>query len=160
MEDERTEIMYSSDLDTMQMEEETIVERRNNVIAYLRSGDFVEVACCVVFALAVLAVGRFNIPLNERPIPYQQLEDAGDVVMNLSLSEQFEGDTVSGAFAYTAAHNHCIHPGMEQQLILRDFLVIIRNCTLSHCVPCSCNNTIVSLLAGTSQNVDQSHSHR
>jgi hypothetical protein len=40
-----------------------------------------------------------GIPLNIRPIPYQALDNVEDLVINLSLDQQFTGDTVSSALA-------------------------------------------------------------
>jgi hypothetical protein len=82
-------------------------ENSNNVdfthqdtLSYLKSEDFKEILCSI-FGGGIIAMLTEvpGIPLNIRPIPYQDLENSGDVVINLSLDEEFAGETVSSALA-------------------------------------------------------------
>lgn len=72
--------------------------------SYLKSADFKEILCCVVCGglLAVLTAVP-GTPLNIRPIPFQALENSGDIVVNLSLDNEFSGDTVSSELAVVIA---------------------------------------------------------
>jgi hypothetical protein len=69
-------------------------------LSYLKSADFIENLCCVCGGVIIAVLTEVpGIPLNIRPIPYQALENSGDVVVNLSLDEEFSGETVSSALA-------------------------------------------------------------
>jgi len=62
--------------------------------SYFYSSDFKEFIACLVFCLLCLAVMAARLPPHQRPIPYQLLDD-NQRVLNLSLNEEFNGDTVS-----------------------------------------------------------------
>lgn len=70
-----------------------------SVVSWLRSPKFIEQACCVVYLLLCLipmlvAKGKGN----QRPIPYQYLEDSKDYVRNLVNNETAKGPTVNDAY--------------------------------------------------------------
>ena len=57
---------------------------------------------CLIFAFICSIIAIVPVQPLQRPIPYQQLED-GEYVINLSLNETFDGDTVpDGAAAVLA----------------------------------------------------------
>lgn len=66
--------------------------------SYLYSPEFKEMIACLIFALLCSLVALVPVMPRQRPIPYQQLED-GEYVINLSLNEPFDGDTVSDSLA-------------------------------------------------------------
>lgn len=69
---------------------------RSAVASYIKSMDFFELLCCAVFALLCSLVEMVDSSsLRMRDIPYQLLENSGDVVYNLSLRETLQDDTVS-----------------------------------------------------------------
>ena len=68
---------------------------RQDLWTYLKSADFIEILCCVVCGGLLGVLSSFpGVTLNIRPIPYQYLENAQDYVLNLSLDNEFSGDTV------------------------------------------------------------------
>jgi hypothetical protein len=78
------------------------------ILSYLKSADFIEIVCCVFCGAMIAALTEVpGIPLNMRPIPYQALENSGDVVLNLSLDQEFTGETVSSGLAVVIA---CVIP--------------------------------------------------
>jgi hypothetical protein len=71
---------------------------------YLKSADFKEILCCVVCsALLAVLTAVPGIPLNIRPIPFQALQNSGDIVVNLSLDNELTGDTVPNELAVVLA---------------------------------------------------------
>jgi hypothetical protein len=71
-------------------------EQHSAPLSYFKSLDFCELLICVVFAVVCAIVEVVDSrSIRERPIPYQLLENAGDIVYNLSLTEQLTDDTVS-----------------------------------------------------------------
>ena len=93
--------------------EEGVTEENDNHIesnthqdrlSYLKSADFKEILCCVVCGGLLAGLSSIpGIPLNIRPIPVQLLENSGDYVVNLSLDNEFYGDTVSSEVAVVIA---------------------------------------------------------
>jgi diacylglycerol diphosphate phosphatase / phosphatidate phosphatase len=71
----------------------------SSACAWLRSQKFIEQACCVLYFLLCLVptlVGKDKG--NQRPIPYQYLENSNDYVRNLVNNEASKGPTVSDAY--------------------------------------------------------------
>jgi membrane-associated phospholipid phosphatase len=72
----------------------------NDVVAaqgpYLWSTRFFELVISIAYLVVVL-VASYALPLeaNQRPIPYQYLDNSGDYARNQMFNESFEGETVS-----------------------------------------------------------------
>jgi membrane-associated phospholipid phosphatase len=72
----------------------------NNVVTapgpYLWSTRFFELVICIAYLVVVLGAS-YGLPLeaNQRPIPYQYLENSGEYARNQVFNESFEHETVS-----------------------------------------------------------------
>ncbi|GAX24324.1 phosphatidate phosphatase [Fistulifera solaris] len=73
---------------------------------------------CISLALGFGSFLLHFLPVHERPIPYQLLE-SGEYVLNLSINEQFDGDTVSNTWLFLLG---LILPGLLQ-------LFLVTKCT-------------------------------
>jgi diacylglycerol diphosphate phosphatase/phosphatidate phosphatase len=62
--------------------------------SYFTSRDFIELLGCLGFLLLFGLLTLISFEPNQRPIPYQILENSGDYVRNLTNNELFDGETV------------------------------------------------------------------
>jgi diacylglycerol diphosphate phosphatase/phosphatidate phosphatase len=62
--------------------------------SYFTSRDFIELLGCLGFLLLFGVLTLISFEPNQRPIPYQILENSGDYVRNLTNNELFDGETV------------------------------------------------------------------
>ncbi len=69
---------------------------------------------CISLTLGFGSFLLHFLPVHERPIPYQLLE-SGEYVLNLSINEQFDGDTVSNTWLFLLS---LIFPGLLQLLLV------------------------------------------
>jgi hypothetical protein len=64
------------------------------ILNYVQSSNFVELCCCFGLLVAGMAVEFRGIPLNQRPLPFIQLQSTGEYIVNQMFNETFEGETV------------------------------------------------------------------
>jgi membrane-associated phospholipid phosphatase len=77
--------------------------KANRFKTYLRSQMFLEVVACVFFYFLCCVLYVIKLPGNQRPIPYQLLENSGEYVRNLVNNESTDGSTVSVPNLYLLA---------------------------------------------------------
>lgn len=68
---------------------------KDQLRAYLRSQDFLELVVCAIFFVVSFVPYVAKPEGNQRPIPYQYLQSNGDYVRNLVNNELSNGPTVS-----------------------------------------------------------------
>jgi hypothetical protein len=64
------------------------------ILNYIQSSNFIELCCCFGLLIAGMVVEFRGIPLNQRPLPFVQLQSTGEYIVNQMFNETFDGETV------------------------------------------------------------------
>jgi hypothetical protein len=75
------------------------------ILNYIQSSNFIELCCCFGLLIAGMVVEFRGIPLNQRPLPFVQLQSTGEYIVNQMFNETFDGETVPSKWKHYERDN-------------------------------------------------------